>query len=194
MSDSSDDTGQKPVQANQEYAWKLYELLSGILQHYHSRWIDNYKVFLSFNSFLLPAATALLAYALKENQSTLRLFVALLCVVGAVAAWQSMGLLQRIHLDNDLRFNQLRRLEQMMADLPICPFTEGHAYFFSEAPLPPIPGNTPIAETAPKKRGTQAIKAYRMITRAILLAYAFLFLYSIWPFKSVIMDYFSICR
>jgi hypothetical protein len=196
MKESNNSSGQDPKSAEpvQDHAWKLYEIISDMLQHYHSRWIDNYKVFLSFNSFLLPAATVILGYALKENQSELRLLVALLSVVGAIAAWQGKGLLKRIHLDTTLRFNQLRRLEQSMTTLPIKPFTEGYQYFFQKTPLPPISGDSSEVVNSQKSRGRQALKAYGTISYAILVAYVVLFCYSVWPFILLVLESFRTCR
>lgn len=167
---------------NQDAAFQLYVQLLGTLQHYHSRWVDNYKIFLSFNSFLLPAVTALLAYALKDGQDQVRLLVSLLCIIGGIAAWCGLGLLKRIQLDADFRVNQLCRLEDMMPNLPIQPFSEGYEYFFKKSFLPEPRRGKPLPSLRVGQKGIRAIDAYGMISRSVLLAYVLIFFYSIWPF------------
>ena len=67
---------------------EIYKLLIGYLQHCHSRLVDNYRVFLTFNSLLIPAVTALLVYVLKNRDGLsgndlilLRLAVTLICLL-----------------------------------------------------------------------------------------------------------------
>jgi len=170
------DSEEKPSGVNQQLAWKLYESVGGILQQDHLRWVNNYKVFLSFNSFLLPAVTALLVYVLNEEQKCVGLFVALLCAVGAIAAWQGMGLLSRIHAGTNLRYAQLRQLEGLINGLPLKPFTAGYEHFFLRV------------EATGEKRGIRAVKAYKTISVTILVAYIILFVGSIWPFMAMVIS------
>jgi hypothetical protein len=164
-----------------DLTWDLYNLLSNTLQHYHSRWVDNYKIFLSFNSFLLPGATALLGYALKENLLPLRFFTTLLCVVGIMASWLGFRLLQRIRVDTDLRLNQLVRLERSMDWLPLKPFSEGKDFFFHNKNLTDDIDDNSFCQDRYKNKGTRGIEAYKYISIAIIICYLIIGLYGIWP-------------
>jgi hypothetical protein len=168
---------------NDEY-FRLYELLSNTLRHYHERWVDNYKVFLSFNAFLLPAASALLAYVLKDNQNELCPIVVLLCIVGIIASWQGYGLLKRIRLDADLRITQLIRLESKMSYLPLKPFTEGKEYFFDKEHA----NDGRFPNNPYKNKGIRAIDAYRKISIAIISAYTIITLFASWPLIQLILN------
>jgi hypothetical protein len=161
--------------------WKLYELLSNTLPLFHSRWVDNYKIFLSFNSFLLPAATALLGYAVKENLIPLRYFVFLLCMVGILASYFGFRLLKRIRLDTDLRFYQLIRLEESLKCMPLMPFTEGRDFFFKNKNISTGVGDDLFSQGRNKDKGIRAIDAYKYISWAISLFYIVLGTFSIWP-------------
>lgn len=170
-----------PPPNKHDFNWDLYNLLSNTLQHYHSRWVDNYRIFLSFNSFLLPAATALLGYALKENLAPLRYFTTLLCVVGIIASSLGFRLLKRIRVDTDLRLNQLIRLERSMDWLPLQPFSEGKDFFFHNKNLAHEVGDDSFCKDRYKNKGTRAIDAYKYISIAIVIFYIIIGLYGIWP-------------
>ena len=168
---------------NDEY-FRLYELLSNTLQHYHERWVDNYKVFLSFNAFLLPAASALLAYVIKDNQDELRPIVILLCIVGIIASRQGYGLLRRIRLDADLRITQIIRLESKISNLPLKPFTEGKEYFFDKDYV----NDGRFPNNPYKNKGIRAIDAYKKVSTAIIFAYAIIISSASWPFIQLILN------
>jgi|WetSurMetagenome_2_1015567.scaffolds.fasta_scaffold106001_2 hypothetical protein len=157
--------------------WDLYNLLSNTLQQYHSRWVENYKIFLAFNSFLLPAATALLGYSIKENLIHLRYITVLLCIVGTMASYLGYRLLKRINVDINIRFNQLVRLESSMDWLPLKPFTEGKAFFFQGKNLDHYIGDDTFCQERFKDKGIRAIDAYKYISIAISLFYIVIFGY-----------------
>ena len=68
MNEEVEITTEEDTEKNNEN-WKMYELLVGHLHHCHSRLVDNYRVFLTFNSLLIPAITALLVYIIKNQTS-----------------------------------------------------------------------------------------------------------------------------
>ena len=161
--------------------WKLYELLSSTLPLFHSRWVENYKIFLSFNSILLPAAIALLGYAIKENLMPLRFFVFLLCIVGILASYCGFKLLKRIRVDTDFRYYQLRRLEKSLPSMPLMPFTEGRDFFFKNKIISTEIENNIFSQSSSRDKGMRAIDAYKYISFAISLFYIVLGIFSIWP-------------
>ena len=54
-----------------DYNFELYKLLYDEKRHNHTRWIDNYKITISFNSILLATLSAILIYILKEPSKAL---------------------------------------------------------------------------------------------------------------------------
>ncbi|MFC1540827.1 hypothetical protein ACFL50_00070 [Candidatus Latescibacterota bacterium] len=113
--------------------WKPYELLVDILQHNHTRWIDNYRVFLSFNTILLPAITVLFGYSLNNNNFIhLRPLIPLICLLAAIITFLGIGLLIRISIDSKLRQFETKKMEENFPDMPIHPFGEGYEFFFGK--------------------------------------------------------------
>jgi len=167
-----------PPNDGPENQWKLYELLWGTLQHYHDRWVDSYRVFLSFNAFLLPAVTALLGFSFKENSEALRPFVSLLCGIGVWSTWQGIGLLKRIRIDTDLRLNQLTRLEDKMVDMPVRPFKEGKNFFFHNKDV------EGFLQHQHRDKGRRAIDAYINSSWAINGYYLIVGVYALFPWFS----------
>ena len=170
---------------HEEKTWELYVLLVNIFQHYHNRCVDNYRVFLYFNSFLLPAATALLAYSIKDQKYELSPFITLLAVVGIIVTWKGFGLLRRISIDSKVRINQIRRTEDKLNNLPLLPFRERGAFFFSKdnnVELP-APINDEPLERPTSGLGVQAINAYQWTSWALGIAYLILSLTSIGLFN-----------
>ncbi|HYA14940.1 MAG TPA: hypothetical protein VEF33_11430 [Syntrophales bacterium] len=159
-----------------EKVWETYNTVNGLLKYNHSRWVENYKVFLTFNQFLLPALTALLAFSSRGCVIT-KIPIIVLCLVGAVAACCSIGLLKRIYVDTDVRVNQLRRLEKLMVDMPIKPYIEGYGFFFLQEALPSPEGTGDLFKL--RGGGTRAIDAYTWVSKAIFIAYIVLLLYTV---------------
>lgn len=71
--------------------WKLYELLWEHRRHYHTKWIDNYRVFLPFNTFLLPAIADLKHYFVPESDRWCNAYVdqAMDCIFQALSHLQN---------------------------------------------------------------------------------------------------------
>jgi hypothetical protein len=155
--------------------WQLYELLLRTLEHYHTRWVDNYRIFLSFNALLLPAVTALFGYATKTNEHLLRVTVLLLCVVGLLVTAVALGLLERIAIDTKLRLTQVRRLENVLTGMSLKPFQEAWDFFFSEKDIGDLKQRTY------RWKGIRALNAYRLSSAAVIIYYALLGLLSIFP-------------
>jgi hypothetical protein len=117
--------------------WEVYRLLAEFVQGGHDRWVGNYRVALSFNAFLLPAATALLGYATRGQQDVnlpLLLLVVVLCIVGIVVTVVGLSHMKRIQEDDVLRLKQLRRLEKkkyLGSGMSVRPFKEGKRHFYA---------------------------------------------------------------
>jgi hypothetical protein len=168
--------------------WKMYELLVGHLQHCHSRLVDNYRVFLTFNSLLIPAVTALLAYILKNKDHLedyemllLRLAVIVICGIGFYVTWQGAGLVRRVIIDSEIRINQLTRLEKAMKSVTVSPFIEGGEFFFQGKTLPSGIPNKKDLSLSDYGKSTRAIEAYKHSSYAIYLAYTLLAIFSLSP-------------
>ncbi len=112
------------------HPWELYSLLSDRIPFYHTRWIDNFRIFLLFNSFLLPASLALLGLAIKNHVWVLKYLVVMLCWVGIKITNAGYNLLKRIHVDTGLLYSQLLHMENLGLNIPFSPYTDGKKYFF----------------------------------------------------------------
>lgn len=152
-------------------SWDLYLMLVELLRHNHSRWIENYRVFLSFNAFLLPASTALLAYVFKDGTRLLAIFVFILSLVGIVATRSGFGFIRRVATDTQMRLNQIRRAEDAIEGLPLRPFREGGGFFFGELAGLPAPVDGRPLLLAESDLGLRSYIAYQRTSRAIQCAY-----------------------
>lgn len=162
--------------------WKLYELLSVRLQHCHTRWIDNYRVFLSFNAILLPTNTAIFGFAIKKSQYELLLFLPSLSAIGIIVTLCGIYLMRRIQIDTDLRHNQLRRLEDELNDLLIKPITEGFNFFHEKQDVKDNKGDVVFEKERLQKRNLRASYAYETISWSIVIVYIVLIIFTIWKF------------
>ena len=162
--------------------WQIYELLSGTLQHYHARWVDNYRVFLSFNAILLPGSTALLGFAIKESQKELFLFVSILAVIGIITTVCGIGLMQRIRMDTDLRLNQLKRAEDGLKELTVKPFTEGYNVFIKKVEIKDSAGNVLLDKRKFSKWNLRASSAYNIVSWSIVVVYISLIAVSLYKY------------
>jgi hypothetical protein len=97
--------------------FRLYEMILGIIKHDHQRWIDNFRIFLTFNSLFIPLITALLGYAIKESNPCLFwvfYLISMACAVGIAITYISTLKLQRINKFFDLRHKQARAIEALL--------------------------------------------------------------------------------
>jgi len=148
--------------------WKLYELLYGLVELNHTRWIDNYRTVLSVNGFLLAAAAALLAYVSDNGNHALPALsaVVVFCVLGALVTWRGGRLMKRIRIDMDVRAAELRRLEAESLRMPIEPYVEGREFFFEDEDIPEM------AQADYPDKGEGAAGTYKSVGRAICCGYA----------------------
>jgi len=153
------------------HKWELYTLLSDSIPFYHSRWVDNFRVFLLFNSFLLPASMALLGLAMKDQLWELKILVMILCVVGIAVTNVGFKLLKRINIDTSLRYAQLIYLEKEFLNLPLSPYTDGKFFFFgTEENFHRL--DYEVKTESSKKDCERAIDAYEKIRNYIRICYA----------------------
>ncbi len=147
---------------NTEY-WNLYKLLWGMIEFYRKRWIDHFRVFLSFNAILLPGITLILVYVIKENENELRLYIFIPCLIAITILVAGYNVLKRIAIDFDYRWGQLDRLEKLLKISPVCPSLEAKAYFKEN------------------NEGWKVKKAYYVSIWALILYYLLLIGFSVWP-------------
>ena len=174
----------KILDNNEEY-WKLYQILWGTIEFYHRRWIEHFKIFLSFNAILLSAVTFLLGYVLKENENSLRPFISLLSALGIYILYLSNGILKRISIDFRLRFNQLRRLEKILKFKFVKPIQEGKDFFFDNKDIPNISmsfNNDRLMQNDFLNKGIPQKDAYKKGTIAIGIYYVLIGIYSLFTF------------
>jgi hypothetical protein len=155
--------------------WELYKLLLRTLEHHHTRWVDNYRVFLSFNALLLPAVTALFGYATRGNAQGLRVVVFLLCVLGVLVTGLALGLVKRIVIDTELRIVQMRRLEGVLSGMTLKPFREGRDFFFKKKDV------EGLRQSKYCWKGIRASDAYFWSSVAMICYYVVLAIFSIAP-------------
>lgn len=167
--------------------FEIYQLLVGYLQHCHSRLVDNYRVFLTFNSLLIPAVTAILVYiskndnGLNENVVALRIAVILICFFGVFVTRQGEGIVRRVILDSKVRMNQITRLEIRLKGLYLYPFIEGGEFFFNGKTLPSTVDGIRDLSLINFRKTISATDAYRRSSYAIYLAYTLIVLFSVYP-------------
>ena len=167
---------------DEEKAWRLYELLAGSLQLYHSRWVDNFRVFLSFNAILLPASAAVMGFALNSNiqSSLLRIIVVVLALIGIYATWAGRCFMLRIRRDTDLRFGELATLEkQHMGKLPLRPYTMGYKYFLREENLTAADDGMYFSRQGLSRWNRRATQAYGRLSWVIIVAYVLLGVFAV---------------
>ena len=174
---------------NHDDNWEIYRLLIGHLQHCHSRLVEHYRVFLTFNSLLIPAVTALLAYIIKnknglENDEVilLRIAVTLICGIGFYVTCQGAGIVRRVLIDSKVRINQITRIENKMNGLLLYPFIECGEFFFQKGKtLPSCVDGINDLSLSDFGKSISAIDAYRRSSYAVYIAYTLIATFSLYP-------------
>jgi len=101
-----------------------YGILVDLIKHQHTRVQDFYKIFLTANTILIGACAILL----KNGDIGDSTFILPFCLIGIVISLVWASVLQRINVDSDLRWYQLRYLErELQRDFGI--FTSGKTFF-----------------------------------------------------------------
>ena len=151
------DVEEKIAESNcKSYEWELYKLVNARTEHLHTRWIDNYRIFLSFNAVLGAAVTAIFGLLIKEDSNVLRVVLLSLCVFGILATCQGLGLILRVHIEMKLRIDELLRLERMISQLPIRIYEEGRQFLYENKDV----GNVLQKENPRKGRGVVGIHGF----------------------------------
>ncbi|UCE18619.1 MAG: hypothetical protein JSV84_17505 [Gemmatimonadota bacterium] len=119
--------------------WELYELLLREVQYMHQRWIDNFRIIITFNSILLPGMFAIFLLIAKTDELSVQaqkitpwiLFI--LSLVGVVVNIVGLALTNRNHIITDLRNKEIGKLEKKFGDeLYFHPYREGRLYLEGE--------------------------------------------------------------
>lgn len=169
--------------------WQLYKVLISVLQHDHTRWIDNYRVFLGFNAFLLPASTALIVYAGTNQSVAGGLLAGALGLVGIVATMSGLSFIRRVCIDAQIRVRQITRLEDQLRPMPLAPYSEGRAFFFQDSDLPGSDGTKPMLQKDFRHKGMPALHAFAVTSWTIAGVYAILAVYAVWTSVPPIMQW-----
>ena len=96
--------------------WKEeYKILVDYVKHQHDRFQDYSKTFFAANTFLLSVFFIILKVDSSGNwgidSSSIKIFVAIACLCGAIASLSWFCTLLRINKDARIRFFQLRQIE-----------------------------------------------------------------------------------
>jgi len=181
------DVEEKIAESNcKSYEWELYKLVNARTEHLHTRWIDNYRIFLSFNAVLGAAVTAIFGLLIKEDSNVLRVVLLSLCVFGILATCQGLGLILRVHIEMKLRIDELLRLERMISQLPIRIYEEGRQFLYENKDV----GN--VLQKENPRKGIRGTDAYRRISQYIIGYYVIVVLCVLWPWFQPLLP--RICR
>jgi hypothetical protein len=129
MTDEANGQSAAPTTDHQD--WDLYELLMYEQQNMHVRWIDNFRVILTFNSILLPGIVAIFLLLARADISSKGRTIApfmliILASVGILVTAVGAAFVSRLSSIATLRHNQIRHLEnELRKSLRIQPFSEG---------------------------------------------------------------------
>ena len=99
-------------------------ILVELIKHQHTRVQDFNKTILTVNTILVSAC----AIFFKGDNSGLHLYLIPLCFLGITISLVWLFVLQRMKVDTDLRWFQLRYMERLLSR-PKGPFSEGYKYF-----------------------------------------------------------------
>jgi len=166
-------------------SWDLYKLLIQEQQNMHNRWIDNFRVILTFNSILLPGSVAIfLLLARKDVSCQAReaapIMLATLSVIGILVTLIGAALVDRVSSIGTLRHNEIRHIEDKLQEsLWIRPFYEGQW-------LPTREGGKLLATRAdgldsvrkPRLGRFSGYHSYMFLSAVFVIAYILLFVLS----------------
>ena len=161
---------------NDKHYYAQYELIWNLIQHYHTRWIDYFKVFLTFNSILLPAISVLFVYSIKNKSEILLFLIITISLISIIVNYISLGLMKRTGLDFKLRFDQLDRLENILKFSDIRPSLEGKEFFYDKKHAL----NSKTKKILLPKLGIPVKLAFTVISISIICYYLILIGISIW--------------
>lgn len=104
--------GNEPdVYAKEDVLIEKYKILYDFIKFQHTRYVDFTKAFLLSNSIIISVC----GYLLKSDNID-RIFVVLLSIVGSGLMLIWISVIQRLMLDADLRWYQIREIERLLND------------------------------------------------------------------------------
>ena len=120
-----------------DYNLELYKIIIEETRNIHTQWINNFRVILTFNSFILTASVGLILLLIKEgvdDPEFIKLMYSILTIastLGIIVTLIGISLIYRLHVINRLRQEELRRIENRLSDkFILLPFVEGYQRFF----------------------------------------------------------------
>lgn len=144
-----------------------YKILVDLVKHYHER-RDNYnRSFLTANTIIVTVCSLIIEAYLGNP------VLCALCLLGALVSvvWFLVG--ERIALDTELRFSQLRTIEEHLGRTNGI-FTRGHAFFKREA----LPGPDGKENSGFPKGIRGVLCRFRVIYAGRVMPLLFIGLYS----------------
>ncbi len=109
---------------DKEFQKQEYKILVELIKHQHTRVHDFNKTILTVNTILVSACAILL----KVDNPGLNYYLIPLCVLGIAISFVWFCVLQRMGVDTDLRWFQLRNRERLLSR-PKGIFSEGYMFF-----------------------------------------------------------------
>jgi len=158
--------------------WDLYTLLIQEEQNLHNRWIDNFRVILTFNSILLPGSIAIFLLLAREDvlDQARKLAPGILIVaalVGIVVTLVGAAFVSRLRSIGNLRHNEIRHIEDRLQEsLLLRPFYEGRLLLDGEHDeLRRTREDSLEAVGIPQIGKLSGYRGYRILVGVFLVAY-----------------------
>lgn len=165
---------EKHPSEDNELLIKEYSILVELIKHQHIRVQDFDKTFLTANTILIAACAILL----RGNNPKLLSYLIPLCLLGMAISLIWACVLQRMSVDSDLRWFQLRATERALSR-PNGIFTAGYRFFqektlgLSDGEEPPLKFPTGIKGILPR---------FRVVWAGAILPFLFVILYVVLMF------------
>jgi hypothetical protein len=176
------DTAIKPPQVT----FELYKLLIEENRHLHSVWIDNFRVVITFNSFILAGAFALLTMLMKQdlpwsNRAVLLWALRAISVIGVTATMVGIHIVRRTKAITGLRQREIKHIENVLgSELLVSPFSSGAVVLgISDRDSCAQTIDYPVSLEPLRCNPTSGLGGYVMIAGAFVLTFALVLVLSI---------------
>jgi hypothetical protein len=155
-----------------------YKILVDLLKHQHVRVEDYFKTFLTANSIFAGAVTVGKSPVVMNSPCVL----IALCFSGIIISIVWFLVLERIALDTELRFYQLRSTERRLGHTTDGIFTSGYDFFFKREPWR-SPDGKEILKFPKGIKG--ALRKFRVVRTGRVLPLLFICLYVVLIFMCI---------
>lgn len=151
-----------------------YSILVDLIKHQHTRVQDFDRTFLTANTILIAACAILLG----RDKTELYSYLIPLCILGIAISFVWLSVLQRMKVDSDLRWFQLRDIERLLSR-PRGVFSGGYT-FFRDKELETSDGKEVPLKFPGGLLG--ALARFRVVWAGIILPLLFALLYAVLMF------------